>query len=388
MEDCERFLGSPHEAVHRWMDEFFATAGAKHRRFRHHRAGIREARGLFGEDGAKAATVHILRDCRNIPNAEDYETGAADLLGLKAVWPASAYVHYTEEAFNALVKYMLEGPMAVLLWVFFRTEQDFANLLAGVSRLSDDQQKEYLSKWDQAMSRAKEISQKPIAPGSFREPDGPILDYFKEAAPVFQGIFSQFKNTRFAMVPTEQLITPLTLIDYEYVEELKATLTGTEPSDLARFALPQQLQIQSKASIDPMGRSVSIISAQKTLAIGPLTVNPLPGVGFEVKISIVGTPQMILVSHVGGRMYLRSGIHRVYLLASLGVKEIPCIVIEESQIPLVMGTYPTFAPHILALPRPPLLVDTPDPTLTLLIPMVRTNKLIRISAEELILPVA
>jgi hypothetical protein len=387
MEDCQRFLGSQHEGVHRWLDEFFATAGAKHRKFRHHREGIREARGLFGEDGARAATVHILRDCRNIPSAEDYETGTADNLGLKAAWPVSAYVHYTEEAFSALVKYMLDGPMAVLLWVFFRNEVDLANLLAGVSRLSDDQQREHLSRWDQAVSRCKQISENPIGIASFRDADGPTLDYFKEVSAFLPGVVGQSPDVRFAMVPIEQLITPLTLIDYEYVEELKATLTGTESRDLASFAVPKQLQIQAKTAVDPSGRSINIISTQKMLTVGPLIVSPLPGLGFEVKVNIVGTPQLILVSHVAGRLYLRGGIHRAYLLASLGVKEVPCILIDEGQIPFVMGTYPTFAPHILALPRPPLLIDTLDPTLTLLIPMVRTNKIIRISAEELILPV-
>jgi hypothetical protein len=90
MDDCQLFLGAPHERVHRWLDEYSAIAGATHRKFRHHWEGVCEAERLFGKDGAKAAIVHILRDCRNVPRAGDYRSGVADALGLRAHWPASA----------------------------------------------------------------------------------------------------------------------------------------------------------------------------------------------------------------------------------------------------------------------------------------------------------
>jgi hypothetical protein len=199
----------------------------------------------------------------------------------------------------------------------------------------------------------------------------------------------QFPNARCAMVPTEQLITPLVLIDYEYVEELKAILTGIEPRDIARFALPTQSEFQVKTGFDPSGQAVNFVSSQKALVLGPMTVNSIPGVGLEVKMFLTGTPQLIIVSHVQGRLYLRAGIHRAYLLASLGVKEIPFLLYDEGQVPmpLAAGPYPTFAPHVLALPRPPLLRDALDPTLTLLVPLVRTTTVFRISAEQLTVPV-
>jgi len=387
MKDCERFLGAPYENVNRWMDEFYATAGPKHRRFRHHWEGVREAERLFGEDGANAAIVHILRDCRNVPKAADYDSGAADALGLKAAWPVSAYIHYTEEAFSTLVKYTLEGPMAVVLWAFFRSEGELHSLLNGLSRLSPSQHAEYLQNWPKIHARWIEMNSQPIPPASVSEVKGDMRTYFDETAIVLHGLFAQLPGARFAMVPVDQLITPLTLIDYEYVEELKATLTGTEPRDIAAFALPRQIAVSAKAAVDASGRAVNFISAEKSLALTPLTVTEIPGVGFEVKASVIGTPQLILVSHVAGRLYLRSGVHRAYLLASLGFKEIPCVLSEENQIPMVMGVYPTFTPQILAQPRPPLLMDTFDPTLTLMIPAVRTTKIIRISAEELVLPV-
>lgn len=46
-----RLFGDSYEEVHRWLDEFQGTERyrMRHRRVRHHQAGIREAVKLFGE---------------------------------------------------------------------------------------------------------------------------------------------------------------------------------------------------------------------------------------------------------------------------------------------------------------------------------------------------
>lgn len=66
-------LGDRHEAVNRWMDELFRQYGPRHRRHRHHWHGVREAKRLWGEAGAKAAIVHIVRDCGAVPRERDYD---------------------------------------------------------------------------------------------------------------------------------------------------------------------------------------------------------------------------------------------------------------------------------------------------------------------------
>jgi len=71
--DCERLLGNKHEEVNRWMDELFREYGADHRRHRHCWSGVRQAKHLYGEDGAKAAIVHIVRDCGGVPHERDYD---------------------------------------------------------------------------------------------------------------------------------------------------------------------------------------------------------------------------------------------------------------------------------------------------------------------------
>ena len=76
-------FGKPYTEVHLWLDAFAGTPeyGMRHRRKRHHKTGVREARELFGEEGALAARLHIISDlkeegwleCDRFPeNEEDY----------------------------------------------------------------------------------------------------------------------------------------------------------------------------------------------------------------------------------------------------------------------------------------------------------------------------
>jgi len=57
-------FGEPFEHIHRWLDEFAGKKpyGMKHRRLRHHFAGVREVERLWGPAAARAAKQHIISD--------------------------------------------------------------------------------------------------------------------------------------------------------------------------------------------------------------------------------------------------------------------------------------------------------------------------------------
>jgi len=80
--DCKNLLGDPCENVNRWIDELFKTKGPNHRRIRHHWNGVWEAFRLFGEIGARAAIVHIVRDCGAVPNERWFDREDANALGI------------------------------------------------------------------------------------------------------------------------------------------------------------------------------------------------------------------------------------------------------------------------------------------------------------------
>jgi hypothetical protein len=65
-EESERLFGKPFKEVHRWLDEFQGTPQyrMRHRRVRHHEAGIRQVIRLFGEIGGQVARQHIISDLK------------------------------------------------------------------------------------------------------------------------------------------------------------------------------------------------------------------------------------------------------------------------------------------------------------------------------------
>lgn len=95
--DCERLLGSRHEAVNRWLDELFRQYGPKHRKHRHCWEGVRRAGLLFGSEGAKAAIVHIVRDCGAVPEQRTYDEQS---LGIVAAPEYLMYDSANESAFE------------------------------------------------------------------------------------------------------------------------------------------------------------------------------------------------------------------------------------------------------------------------------------------------
>jgi hypothetical protein len=204
--------------------------------------------------------------------------------------------------------------------------------------------------------------------------------------PLGEALRKQFGSIQIGFVPIAELVNPLALIDYENIEQLRATLEGDDELAFVKFAFPTQLSAQAKIFMDPNGRTATFVSAKKVLTVAGVALNEVPGAGMEVKFLVTGAPDFALVTQVAGRLYLRNGIHRAYLLASMGARELPCIIVQEAQIPTVVGPYPTFSPSILVQPRPPLLIDTFNADLSIKVPLQRTQKVIRITAEELIIP--
>ena len=64
--EAEQRFGKPYAEVHQWLDEFAGKPpyGMRHRRKRHHLAGIEEVRRKWGDEAAEAARQHILSDLK------------------------------------------------------------------------------------------------------------------------------------------------------------------------------------------------------------------------------------------------------------------------------------------------------------------------------------
>jgi predicted RNA-binding Zn-ribbon protein involved in translation (DUF1610 family) len=78
-----RHLGEAFLNVHIWLDAFFKTEGATHRKHRHHWEGIEAARILFGDQGAMAARLHIMLDMGHVPKQSEW---ASSFIHLADTW--------------------------------------------------------------------------------------------------------------------------------------------------------------------------------------------------------------------------------------------------------------------------------------------------------------
>jgi len=386
--DCRQLVGEPCEDVNRWIDGYFNEFGPYHRFKRHHREGIQEAQTLFGDRGRRAAAVHVLRDCRHIPRASDYSDGKVDRLGLVARWPVSAYIHYPEEAFERLVMYTLSGPQAIVNLGFFKSENDLLLLLmsqAGPGTAERDLV--VRNRWPLCVAAREKL------PSLAESEVFPLSDEQKELAselenhPLVQTIRSQNESVTLGLIRPSSLINPLIWIDLEYVEELRAELIGTDDAAALSFAVPRRLNISARVSVDADGTSASIVSKRREMAVSFPIITPVPNVGFAVTFQVAGLPQFILVSRVKGRFYLRNGMHRAFLLASSGIEKIPAVIVDEEILQQIVVSMPAFQKDILEMERPPLLSDMLDENLTSVIPILRTQKVLRLSVQEMTIPV-
>jgi len=63
-DEARSTFGKPYAEVHHWLDEFAGKPpyGMRHRKKRHHRAGVEEVRRLWGDEAAAVARQHIITD--------------------------------------------------------------------------------------------------------------------------------------------------------------------------------------------------------------------------------------------------------------------------------------------------------------------------------------
>jgi len=387
MRDCHLLVGDPCEDVNRWLDAYFSEFGPHHRFKRHHREGVEEANTIFGERGRRAAIVHILRDCRNIPRGTDYKDGTVDKLGLIAKWPVTAYIRYPDDAFERLAMYSLNGPEAVLNLGFIRSGDDLQRLLATQGVAEDASQRDaILQQWKgcvDAKSRLLPLDEIAISPPT--ETQQSYVDEL-QTHPLLASMRQQFPTASILRVDSRSLINPLVLIDLEYIEQLRAELIETDDLGAIKVAIPTQLSVNARVALDADGRGVSIVSAQQTVAVTPPMIGQLPGIGMTITFNVVGTPQLIMASRVNNRLYLRNGIHRAYLLASVGIQQIPVVIVDEPALSPVITAYPSFNSEILEAERPPVIADLLNEDLIAKIRTLRTKKVLRIRVDETMLP--
>jgi hypothetical protein len=202
------------------------------------------------------------------------------------------------------------------------------------------------------------------------------------------GAFSEGSGeVRFGLIDVNKLISPLVYFDNDYIEELRPELQGNDEIDLIRFAFPETLVTSVAAALEPTLKGAVFVSNQKGLTVSPIKIENTP-TGTHVSFTVATGINFIHVGNFAGRLFLKNGMHRAFLLLQNGIKHIPCAIVDEPALPASFtASYPTFTHGALLQSRPPFLTDFMDPELSVNIPIQRTNKLVRIFSEESVIPV-
>ena len=369
-----------------------------HRKIRHHWQGIEELRAIYGARGALAATIHVLRDCQGIPDRDAYRTGRVDPLGFPASRTVQEIVTYSEEEFQKVASQFINDEHKCLLLIGWleHAPQLLQLVRIAIGNPGSEQQSSLLTEWE----RAREVILNPNAiqaleseaPPAHKNPPFETVSQADfdalgdTAKSILANLRTQLSVVDFGWVSAGELINPLQLIDLDYANHLANEIPENPTEhDAMVFAAPERLNINAQALAEE--RSATIITRFQELYLSSIE-HVQSDVGFEMRFKVSTLPQYILVIEYEGRFYLRSGMHRAFILARAGLQRIPCFLARNVEMPAIIGPYPVYPNEVLQLARPPKLLDAFNNLLAVKTDYQQTRRLLRVSAEEIAIPVS
>lgn len=166
----------------------------------------------------------------------------------------------------------------------------------------------------------------------------------------------------------------------------------TNPSALFDACLPEGEKVELPGGFDPTQNAFTISSLNPNLRIASFEVveTPLPQ-GLSKRI--IGFSLSLGGSHVQiceyrNRWMIRDGYHRLFGLMARGATIVPCVLIKARTFEETGAGRPGFFGfEALYSERPPLLADFQDPRYSLEVTTPAVRKVVRVRAEEFVVPV-
>lgn len=223
------------------------------------------------------------------------------------------------------------------------------------------------------------------------DPTGEALECARRllSAPRFPQIHGA-TPTRIAMVELDRLVVYQKCLNLAHVDIIKEEL-GSQPSEgtVARVALGLDRYCPPVRLMRNQDVFTFVCDSKDLRFIEPMTLAPesfpaaARGVPAHCIAFAVGFSQNCLGAiHFEDRLVLFNGSHRAYAFRDLGITHVPCLIQEISrreEIDLVAHRELSQRSDLyLKSPRPPLLKDYFDPRLRRIVPVVRSNRLIRV----------
>ncbi len=222
-----------------------------------------------------------------------------------------------------------------------------------------------------------------------------------EADPVFRAAFAE-GDCQISVVDLDRVVVSQKLVCLDHVRRLRSDL-GPKPAPdaLFRFCLPyDRAAIEHRASRIGDEEFAFVSKSSDLRFLDATLLRPEQVTGYQATGPVAGIIALVVgygsnylnVLDVDGRMILNNGHHRACALWEAGLRKVPCVVQTiahpdelEVHAPRAVQRNPAF---YLTDPRPPLLGDYFDPTLSRRVPIALTTKQVRVryTIEELDMP--
>jgi hypothetical protein len=208
-----------------------------------------------------------------------------------------------------------------------------------------------------------------------------------QASPPFQQHFAD-KEVRFAMVGLEHIVAFQQFVDTQFSTEL-AGRDLSENDDLLgkiKLCLPRDFNADVSVALDEPTRTATLATLSRNLNVVGMQAGQTPDQPFAVTFFVALGGNWVQIIEFEGRYFLKNGYHRVWLLHSRGDQSVPAIVTKATTVEEI-GAGPGFFPPALILSeRPPLFRHFVDARLAPEVRLKSTMKVIRLSADQFVLP--
>jgi len=270
----------------------------------------------------------------------------------------------------------------------FMDEQDAMSFLKGTGISEGRTDKELRGVWKKARAASEELPSPHLTPDVV-DLDPQYAERLKRIAtdPLFPEAVQQ-KKWSFKLVEIDKLVCFQKFIYSDYAESMVKGYDLTDHSKLIEFCLSEAAS-KKPIAISSTTQEFTILSPSQDLRVVGLTQMQDPATKRRIFGFAVGWGlPFIQVVKFNDRYFLRNGYHRVYALRRAGSKYVVCVLIEAERFSDV-GILPTgfFGEQLLMSSKPPTFADFLSDEIALLVRLKPLTKVVRVRAEEAILPV-
>jgi hypothetical protein len=219
------------------------------------------------------------------------------------------------------------------------------------------------------------------------------------ADPLFQASFSSIPFA-IKVVEIDKLVAPQREVNLDYAESLHASIPGKEINDILEFCVgprkPPELRMLQTAmnQMTFSSRSLDLRflgGYPKSITKDDISVAHAGGKPAEATVLLVGFgADPINAFHVGSRVVLNNGFHRVFALRSKGIAKIPIVLQEvvNADIEFPDSLIGLSRVYLLQSARPVLIKDFFDHELVTEVRLKPRRKVVKVSwgVEDSVVP--